>query len=134
MQAKDIQEGVLVDGVYKVNPTAQNINNLVKPGSNYIGNSKMNGKYMYVVDQKGNIIIGTRAGGHMPHPTLVGGANPQVKAAGIVEIRGGKIYKIDNASGHFKPGIEALDAARDAFSNLPSNVFHKSFQGYVPYE
>ena len=39
----------------------------------------------------------------MPHPTLVGGANPQVRAAGIVDIRGGRIYSADNTSGHFKP-------------------------------
>lgn len=26
----------------------------------------------------------------MPHPTLIGGTNPTVQGAGIVEIRGGK--------------------------------------------
>ena len=36
MQAKDIAEKVLVDGVYKINPTAQNISELIKPGSNYV--------------------------------------------------------------------------------------------------
>ena len=90
----------------------------------------MNGKYMYVVDFDGNIIIGTRAKNpitgetlRMPHPTLVGGVNPEVQAAGMVEIRGGKIFAVDNVSGHFKPSSECLKAAEDAFGNLPSKVF-----------
>lgn len=93
----------------------------------------MNGQYMYVVDMDGNIIIGTRGGQRMPHPTLVGGSNPQVRAAGIVEIRGGKIHSINNASGHFKPSVESLGIAEDAFSNLPQNIFSQNFQGYLPY-
>lgn len=133
MKPADEATGVLKNGVYVKNPTAQNINSLVKEGSSYLGGKTMNGKYMYVVDAKGNITIGTRGGQHMPHPTLIGGSNPQVKAAGIVEIRGGRIYKIDNASGHFKPGVSSLEAARDGFSGLPSNVFSKEFQGYVPF-
>ncbi len=30
----------------------------------------------------------------MPHPILVGGSNPQVQAASMVAIRGGKIYSL----------------------------------------
>ena len=127
MQAKDIEMEVLNDGVYIKNPTAQNMSDLVKPGSNYVGNSKMNGQFMYVVDTDGNIVIGSRAGQHMPHPTLVGGSNPTVQGAGIVEIRGGKIYKVDNASGHFKPDSSSLSSIQNAFEQLPSNVFHKNF-------
>ena len=130
MQAKDIAEKVLVDGVYKINPTTQNISELIKPGSNYVGNSRMNGQFMYVVDTDGNIIIGSRAGQHMPHPTLIGGPNPTVQGAGIVEIRGGKIYSIDNASGHFKPDSSCMINVQNAFEQLPSNVFHRNFQGY----
>ena len=54
----------------------------------------------------------------MPHPTLIGGENPQVQAAGIVEIRGGQIYKVDNASGHYKPSNESLKVAEEAFDNF----------------
>ena len=131
MQPKDIEMGKLVDGVYTKNPTAQNISDLIKPGSNYVGNSKMNGKFMYVVDTNDNIIIGSRAGEHMPHPTLIGGTNPTVQGAGIVEIRGGKIYCIDNASGHFKPDSSCMTNVQNAFEQLPSNVFHRDFQGYL---
>jgi hypothetical protein len=89
---------------------------------------------MYVVDDGGNIIIGTRAGQRMPHPTLVGGSNPTVRAAGVVDIRGGRIYSVNNMSGHFKPGTSSLAAAQEAFGRLPASAFHKDFVGYVPYQ
>ena len=133
MHAKDIEMGVLNDGVYIKNPTAQNMSDLIKSGSNYVGNSRMNGQFMYVIDIDGNIIIGSRAGQHMPHPTLIGGNNPIVQGAGIVEIRGGKIYSIDNASGHFKPDSSSLFNVQNVFEQLPSNVFHKNFKGYLNY-
>jgi hypothetical protein len=101
--------------------------------SGRIGNKQMSGQFMYVVDDSGQIIIGTRAGQRMPHPTLVGGANPQVRAAGIVDIRGGRIYSVNNASGHFKPGAGSLTAAENAFGALPSRAFHRDFRGYLPY-
>lgn len=93
----------------------------------------MNGKFMYVVDLNGNIIIGTRAGGHMPHPTLIGGQDPMVKAAGIVDIRAGRIYFIDNASGHFRPSKSSLNSAKEAFESLRPKGFHLNFQGYVDF-
>ncbi|KFK92338.1 MULTISPECIES: hypothetical protein [unclassified Serratia (in: enterobacteria)] len=64
---------------------------------------------------------------------LFGGKNPQVLGAGIVEIRGGKIYSVDNASSHFKPGTGSLEAAKDAFGKIPDNYFSKDFKGYKPY-
>lgn len=133
MQAKDIEMGVLIDGSYIKNPTAWSMSDLIKSGSNYVGNSKMNGQFMCVVDTNGNIIIGSRAGQHMPHPTLIGGTNPTVQGAGIVEIRDGKIYSINNASEHFKPDNSCITNVQNAFEQLPSKVFHKNFQGYSTY-
>ena len=133
MSSDDKAAGVLRNGVYVKNPTAHNINDYIREGSNYLGSKNMNGKYMYVVDMDGNIIIGTRGGQRMPHPTLVGGSNPQVQAAGMIEIRGGKIYSINNASGHFKPSVDSLRVAEDIFSNLPKSTFSKDFQGYLPH-
>ena len=133
MQAKDIENKVLIDGEYLKNPTAQNIRDLIKPDSRYIGSKKMNGRFMYVVDLDGNIIIGTRSHQHMPHPTLIGGRDPMVQGAGIIDIRGGKIYSIDNASGHFKPDKISLSSVQYAFEKLPSGVFHRDFQGYLEF-
>jgi len=135
MLAADEAAGVLANGRYIRNPTAQNLTDLVTDtGRLRIDGNLANGRYMYVVDQESSVVIGTRAGsGRMPHPTLIGGENPQVLGAGMVDVRGGRIYSIDNASGHFKPGPEALDAARNAFGQLPPSVFHRDFQGYLPY-
>lgn len=52
----------------------------------------MNGRYMYAVDMDGNIIIGTKSL-RLSHSTLIGVKNPQVQAAGMVEVRSGKGYK-----------------------------------------
>ncbi|MEK3885806.1 hypothetical protein [Paenibacillus sp. PL2-23] len=133
MKAADEAAGVLKNGSYIKNPTAQNLNDLITD-TGKIGSKQMSGQYMYVVDTNGNVIIGTRAGQRMPHPTLIGGVNPQVRAAGIVEIRGGQIYKVDNASGHYKPSNESLQAAQEAFGQLPSSAFSSKFQGYVPFD
>ncbi len=133
MYPDDEAAGVLRNGEYVRNPTAHNIKDYVSEGSNYLGNKNMNGKYIYAVDMDGNIIIGTRGGQRMPHPTLIGGKNPQVQAAGMVEVRGGKIYSIDNASGHFKSSNGCLKTAEDAFGNLPQNIYSKDFKGFSPY-
>jgi len=138
--AKDLEQNVLdTNGKYTVNPTAKKLLDLVTP-SGKIGSKNMNGRYMYVIDNQGNIIIGTRgkkSNGdtlHMPHPTLIGDENPQVKAAGIIDIRRGKIFEVDNASGHFKPESESLQIAEQTFrSTLPPKVFHKKFNGFVPF-
>lgn len=132
MQAADKASGVLVNGQYIKNPSAKNIGDLLTD-SGRVGGKTTNGQFMYVIDQKGNLILGTRSGQKMPHPTLVGGENPQVLGAGIVEIRAGKIYSVDNASGHFKPGAGSLEAAKKIFGNIPEKYFSKDFQGYKPY-
>jgi hypothetical protein len=133
MFAADEAAGVRFGGSYIKNPTAQSLSDLVTE-SGRIGGKQMNGQYMYVIDSSGDITIGTRGGQRMPHPTLIGGEDPLVLGAGIVDIRAGRIYSIDNASGHFKPGAGSLDAARDAFGRLPAKVFRPDFQGYLPYK
>lgn len=84
----------------------------------------------YVVTKNGDIIIGRRNGNGKnglatPHPTLIGGKNPEVTMAGILHIHGGKIASYDNDSGHFKPNIKSMPAADAAFSKLPPSLFKK---------
>jgi hypothetical protein len=135
-QAADEAAGVLVNGSYIKNPTAQMLSDAAVSSSGKIqfGGQLANGTYMYVVDTSGNIILGTRAGGRMPHPTLIGGADPQAQTAGMVEIRGGKIYSVNNDSGHFKPAAGSIENAAIAFGRLPSQVFGKDFKGFIPYD
>jgi hypothetical protein len=134
MRAADEAAGLIVNGSYVTNPSAQNLAALVSP-TGKIGSSRMSGQFMYVVTSSGDIVIGTRSGQRMPHPTLVGGAEPQVRAAGIVDIRGGRIFSVDNGSGHFKPGADCLRAADEAFKRLlPEGAFHRDYQGPQPFK
>ncbi|WP_369717637.1 hemagglutination protein [Leptotrichia alba] len=132
---------------YVKNPTAQNITNYIN-NTNYLGTGgkkgALNGQYMYVVDANNNIIIGNRATGmvsglidtdSLPHPTLIGGFNPQVQGAGIVTIQGGKIIKVDNASGHFRPDSSSLGKVEELFLNkVPDKYYDRKFEGFIPYE
>lgn len=134
MLKADKERGTYHDGHYDKNPTAENL--LDKVNGNYIGNKHYNVKKLpYVVDLDGNIIVGKRNGNGSgtdvlptPHPTLIGGKDPQVKVAGIIDIRGGKIYSYDNDSGHYKPNVKSMPSADEAFKKLPPTVFAKNAQ------
>jgi hypothetical protein len=120
---------------YVKNPSARELTSLVRNGK--IAEGFENGQFMYAVDEQGNTWLGKRlqeppgtAVGRatgLPHPTLIGGKNPVVQAAGEVEIRAGRIFKIDNQSGHFQPGRTTLSVSAKAFLKLPTTAFHKDF-------
>lgn len=130
MHKHDIQSGVYHDGHYDINPTAKNLDAMIK--GNYIGDKRTNLDIPYVIDTKGNIIVGRRNGNGdrnhglpTPHPTLIGGKNPKVQMAGILHIQGGKIASYDNQSGHFKPNIQSMGIADETFGKLPKILFKK---------
>ncbi len=131
MLALDKKNGIYHNGRYDKNPTAEPLVN--KISGSYIGSKTTNMKIPYVIDKKGNIIVGIRNGNGRgagalptPHPTLIGGKNPKVKMAGILEIRGGKIYSYDDRSGHFRPNKKSLACADEAFDKLDPKLFSKS--------
>ena len=130
MKDYDRARGILNDdGGYDKNPTARNLEDMIN--GNYIGNKHVNGVFTYAVTLGGDIIVGKRNGNGSygkptPHPTLIGGKNPKVRVAGILEIRGGKIFSYDDRSGHFKPNRKSLQVADDAFGKLPDVLFHKN--------
>jgi hypothetical protein len=127
---KDIGEGVLGAEGYKLNPKLINLESLLTP-TGKIGGKNFGGVYMFVVDEEGTIRIGTRVGRqHMPHPTLIGGSEPTVMAAGEVDIRAGQIYSVNNLSGHFRPSPGSLGAMYSAFSGLPNTAFKSNFIGF----
>jgi hypothetical protein len=133
MHQYDVNNGTYHDGKYDKNPTAKNLSDVIN--GNYIGSKSTSFQMPYVIDMDGNIIIGKRNGNGRgdnavptPHPTLIGGKDPVVKMAGILEVRGGKIYKYDNQSGHYKPNIKSMDAADEAFAKLDPKLFHKNFK------
>lgn len=133
MRAEDVARGVIQNGKYIKNPSTVRLESQINNMGTVSGPYR-NFQGMYVIDESGAIIIGKRLGTRMPHPTLIGGENPRVLGAGIVDIRGGKIYSVNNSSGHFKPGLGALDAAQNAFQKLPAQAFHRDFQGYNQFD
>ena len=138
MSEIDMKRGTLVNNSYIKNPSAKDITTYVN-NTNYLGTGgkkgALNGEYMYTIDTNNNIIIGNRVTNQvvkkygLPHLTLLGGKNPQVQGAGIIEIRGGKIYKIDNASGHFQAGTEEVFREK-----IPSKYFSNDFEGFKTYD
>ena len=126
---QDISEGVLTADGYKLNPKLQTLDSVLN-SSGKLGPKNFGGVYMYVVDEQGVIRIGTRAGEHMPHPTLIGGEDPFVLAAGEIDIRNGQIYSVNNLSGHFRPSPHSLGTMHNAFSQLPESAFKPNFLGF----
>lgn len=132
MMKKDIKYGVYDTVVgYKKNPTAQNLGKMIN--GNYIVSKHFNKKVPYVITVDGEVIIGSRNGNGKtpsklptPHPTLIGGRDPKVRMAGMLDIRGGKIYSYDNQSGHYRPNIKSMKWADKAFKSFPK---HKKFNG-----
>ena len=122
----DIDRGVYVNGTYDKNPTAKNIIDVIN--GEYIISNKRNKSMTYVIDMDDNIIVAERNGNGFdgkatPHPTLIGGANPRVKMAGILHLQEGKILFYDNMSGHYKPNIKSMKVAKNAFDKLPKYLF-----------
>jgi hypothetical protein len=114
---------------YIKNPTAKPLDTLItgQGAKAKVGGDFSNGVYMYVVDKDGKMWIGKRAGTNMPHPTLIGGTNPHVQAAGMIRIEAGKIVEINNHSGHYRPPRSALNASLQSALKLPAEVFHQKF-------
>ena len=143
LYATDRARNVLVGNSYVPNPTRRLSSELHVTPSGKVkldasSGDALNGQYMYVVDELDNVVIGQRASGppfngYAPHPSLIGGENPMVQAAGIIEFRGGKIYKVDNASGHFKPSASSLTTSQSTIeASFGQSSFATNFQGYVP--
>lgn len=131
MVKKDIKHHVYKPGIgYSRNPTAQNLSSMIN--GNYIVSKTFNKTVPYVITTDGQIIIGDRNGNGKgagklptPHPTLIGGLDPKVKMAGILDIRGGKIYSYDDRSGHYRPNVKSMKWADIAFDSYPK---HKNYK------
>ena len=127
---KTIKEIWLAGTGYLENPSAINIKDAIRGASVMHNGHKANGIMTYVVDTRGNLIFGKRdnpqsKSARTPHPMLIGGMNPRVKVAGMIEFRNGKIFAIDNQSGHYRPPTKSLEEAEKALAELPREVFHK---------
>ena len=128
-------------GIYKPgrgyfkNPTRTDLEHAAKGDSIMFEGKEAAGTFMYVLDTDGRIIFGKRrnpynSNGRSPHPTLIGGKDPVVQAAGIMNIMKGKIVSFDDQSGHYRPSSKSMDkveAALRKIYNKNHNLFSKDF-------
>ena len=108
---------------YFKNPLAKTIDDAITNGKLCMDGKTAHGKMTYVMDENGNIIFGKRFNPNdgrkrAPHPTLIGGKNPKVQCAGMIEFSKGKIISVNNDSGHYRPDKKSLDKVDAALSKL----------------
>lgn len=118
---------------YFKNPTAINLETAIDGNRIVFNNMSADGTMTYVMDQRGNIIFGKRANPNnpnkrAPHPTLIGGKDPQVQCAGMITFHKGRILSVNDNSGHFKPNSKSLEKVDTALQKLYEknpNLFDK---------
>ncbi len=109
---------------YFHNPSAVNIEDAIEGNRVIVDGKRPGGKITYVVDMDGNMIIGIRKnpntinGGKCPHPTLIGGKNPEVQCAGMIQFKDGRIFSVNNDSGHFRPNKLSLNIVEAILDKL----------------
>ena len=108
---------------YFHNPTAVRLEDAIRNDRVIVDGHRQDGKLTYVMDKSGNIIVGVRENpsnskGRAPHPTLIGGKDPQVQCAGMMQFRKGRIVSVDTDSGHFRPNIKSLPKVTNALQAL----------------
>ena len=102
------------NGIYRRNELTFNLQDRI--GSNgqilEMNSTKgVHGERMFAIDKDGNVFIGKRdpnGDTRMPHPTLIGGKDPEVLSAGMIQFSKGRILSVNNASGHFKPNVKHI--------------------------
>lgn len=118
---------------YFKNPTAVSLEDSVSGNRIEFEGHRAEGKMTYVMAEDGTIIFGKRSNPNdgrkrAPHPTLIGGKDPEVQCAGMIEFRKGKNYSVNTSSGHYKPNIKSLEKVDKALQQLCDknpNLFSK---------
>lgn len=118
---------------YFTNPKAVALEDAAVSNGFRFDGAKPDGPMTYVLTENGELIVGRRYNPNdprkrAPHPTLIGGKDPQVQCAGMITFRKGKIKAVDNQSGHYRPDIKSLekvDRVLQALYEQNSNLFDK---------
>jgi len=110
------------NGYFK-NATAVDLLKSISGDDVCINDKSVNGWYTYVVDKSGRIIFGKRSNPNnknkrSPHPTLIGGKKPKVRCAGMINFRQGKIFAVNNDSGHYRPNKQSLKLVKRILNRL----------------
>ena len=113
---------------YFKNPTAQNLTDAMTPTRVVFEGKSAEGKMTYVMDKNGDIIFGKRANPNdarkrAPHPTLIGGKDPQVQCAGMITFHKGRILSADK-------GASSISATKDTSLRKSLSVGPFSASGF----
>ena len=127
---------------YFKNPKAKSLDNAIQGDKVYSDGKPAHGKLTYVLNENNEIIFGKRYNPNnpakrSPHPTLVGGKDPEVQCAGMLHFSNGKITGFDNDSGHFRPNAKSLSKVEAALNKLKEknpNIFSSKYTGGEKYE
>ncbi len=122
---------------YFKNPLAATVQDDVNNGQIQMNGHSAHGTFPYVLTESGDIVFAKRfnpnnSHSRSPHPTLVGGKDPQVVCAGMIHMEKGRIVWYNNDSGHFKPNAKSLDAVDKAMTALKKShpeIFAKNYEG-----
>lgn len=111
---------------YFKNPTVTNLETAIDGNRFVFNGNRAEGTMTYVLDKNGNIIFGKRCNPNdgrkrAPHPTLIGGKDPQVQCAGMITFRKGRISSVDDRSGHFRPNSKSLEKVDAILQNICDN-------------
>lgn len=111
---------------YFKNPTATNLETAIDGNRFVFNGNRAEGTMTYVLDKNGNIIFGKRCNPNddrkrAPHPTLIGGKDPQVQCAGMITFHKGRISSVDDRSGHFRPNSKSLEKVDAILQNICDN-------------
>jgi len=123
---------------YRKHPIAHNltldINEVMGGGAPFNLSFPETGEVMYVITTSYHVIIAARSGKQkdLPHPTLIGGDDPEAYSAGMVFFQDHRIIRVlINGSGHFKPNHwSSIEVSLMCFNRLPPEAFHPAFAGF----
>ena len=127
---------------YFKNPLTTTITGAISNDKVYMNGKPAHGVMTYVMDKDGNVVFAKRfnpndSSKRSPHPTLIGGKDPLVQCAGMIEFSKGKIVSFDNGSGHFRPNEKSLDKVTKYFNDLREKnpkVFSSKYKGGKKHE
>jgi hypothetical protein len=98
--------------------------------SRQFSSAKMIGGAMYVWVGGNNLYTAEHVSGHAHHSSLAAGA--AVQCAGMWEVQNGKVTKLNDNSGHYKPGSFRLKRFVAHLSSLTVLAHNVEIQTYVP--
>jgi hypothetical protein len=90
--------------------------------------SRQNREALYVVCVDGEVLISYDLNKHHHSSLAAGGA---VAAAGMMRIAEGRIFAIDNLSGHYRPDASSLRVVMEHLQALGVPLEHVEWQGYA---